>query len=98
MTENDLLKAAIQTLTGCVDAATITNVDRLKVAICGDPKTGKSYVIAKSARKPVLHYDFDDRSESIAGLPDVIVKTLFDKNDTTPTAWAAFESDIGTLE
>jgi hypothetical protein len=98
MPENDLLKAALQTLTGCVDAATVTNVDRLKVAICGDPKTGKSSVIARTARKPVIFYDFDDRKESIAGIDGVIIKTLFDKNDTTPTAWSAFESDLGTLE
>lgn len=98
MPENDLLQSALQSLQGCVTASSMTNVDRLKVAICGDPKTGKSYVIAKTARKPVLHYDFDDRAESIAGLPDVIIKTLYDKNDTTPTAWAQFESDLGTLE
>jgi hypothetical protein len=98
MPENDLLKAAMQSLQGCVDATTMTNVDRLKVAICGDPKTGKSWIIANTARKPVLHYDFDDRADSIAGMKDVVIKTLYDKNDTTPTAWAAFESDIGTLE
>ncbi len=96
--ENKLLLQAMQTLKGCVDATTVTNVDRLKVAICGDPKTGKSSVIARTARKPLIHYDFDDRVESIAGLDGVIIKTLFDKNDTTPVAWGQFESDIGTLE
>lgn len=39
MPENDLLLAAMQTLGGCRSAESITNVDRLKVAICGDPKT-----------------------------------------------------------
>jgi hypothetical protein len=70
----------------------------MKVAICGDPKTGKSNVIARTARKPLLMYDFDDRKESIAGLQDVLIKTLVDTTDTNPVAWAAFESDIGTLE
>jgi hypothetical protein len=95
--ENKLLEV-MHALGGCVDSSTVTNVDRLKVAICGDPKTGKSSIIARSARKPVLHYDFDDRKESIAGIEGIIIKTLFDKNDTTPTAWNALESDIGTLE
>lgn len=96
--ETTLLENAMNALKGCVDSSTVTNVDRLKVAICGDPKTGKSSIIARTARKPVLHYDFDDRKESIAGIKDVIVKTLYDKNDTQPTAWAIFESDVSTLE
>lgn len=98
MLENDLLTAALQVLPGCRKAEDITNVDRLKVAICGDSKTGKSNVIARSSRKPLIHYDFDDRAESIAGTKDTIIKTLYDKNDTTPTAWSEFESDISTLE
>jgi hypothetical protein len=96
--ETNLLENAMRAIPGCIDSSKVTNVDRLKVAICGDPKTGKSSIIARSGRKPILHYDFDDRKESIAGIDGVIIKTLFDKNDTTPTAWASFESDIGTLE
>ncbi len=95
--ENKLLEN-MQALGGCIEASTITNVDRLKVAICGEPKTGKSSIIARTARKPCLIYDFDDRRESIAGIQDVVIKTLFDKNDTSPTAWNLFESDLGTLE
>lgn len=100
MPENDLLKSALlqSNLQGFTLAEENTNVDRLKVAICGDPKTGKSSVIARTARKPLAHYDFDDRRESIAGCKDVAIKTLVDKNDTTPTAWSELESDIGTLE
>lgn len=96
-TENMLL-AAMQSLQGCVEATSITQLDRMKVAICGEPKTGKSSLIARTARKPLLHYDFDDRKESIAGIQDVVIKTLVDKNDTTPTAWSVLESDLGTLE
>jgi AAA domain len=98
MPENKLLDQALLTLKGCVDSSTVTNIDRLKVAICGEPKTGKSSVIARTARKPLIHYDFDDRKESIAGIPDTYVKTIYDKTDTSPTAWSEFESDIGTLE
>lgn len=97
--ENQLL-SNMQALGNCVDSATITNVDRMKVAICGDPGTGKSNVIARTARRPLMHYDFDDRKESIAGFAEgqVVIKTLVDKNDTTPIAWNMFESDLGTLE
>lgn len=101
MPENDLLKAAIQKLSSTspvLESTAITHVDRMKVALCGDSGTGKSNVIARSARKPLLHYDFDDRRESIAGLQDVIIKTIVDKNDENPTAWNILESDIGTLE
>lgn len=92
------LKALNISTTGMRSASSITNVDRLKVAICGEPKTGKSYVIAKTARKPLMHYDFDDRAESIAGLPDTIIKTLVDISDTEPRAWAALEADATTME
>src|SRR5882757_8650131 len=100
MPENDLLKQLVQQLdsTGkTISADSITHVDRMKVAICGDPKTGKSNVVARTARKPLLVYDFDDRAESIAGTKDTIIKTLVDLQDDNPIAWAAFESDLGTL-
>ena len=98
MPENKLLEQAIQQLKDCHKSEDITHVDRLHVALCGDTGTGKSNLIARTARKPLLHYDFDDRRESIAGITDVIIKTLVDKNDETPTAWNTLESDIGTLE
>jgi AAA domain len=101
MSEVDLLKNAIDALSSTsktITATDITQVDRMKVALCGDPKTGKSSVIARTARKPLLHYDFDDRKESIAGLEQVIIKTMFDKTDDQPVAWGLFESDLGTLE
>lgn len=98
MPENKLLEQAIQQLKGCYKSEEITQIDRLRVALCGDTGTGKSNLIARTARKPLLHYDFDDRRESIAGIDDVVIKTLVDKNDETPTAWNILESDIGTLE
>lgn len=96
--ENKILNDLMSSLGGCVEATSITNTDRLKVAICGEPKTGKSGVIARTARKPALIYDFDDRRESIAGQEGVIIKTLFDKDDTTPIAWAKLETDVKLLE
>lgn len=98
MSENKLLEQAIQALGNCVDSTTVTNVDRLKVALCGDTGTGKSCLIARTCRKPHLHYDFDNRKESIAGLEGVIIKTLVDIKDDDPRAWNLLESDLGTLE
>lgn len=83
---------------GLTSASTITNTDRLKVAICGEKKSGKSKLIADTARKPLLHYDFDDRRESIAGASDTIIKTLIDTDSTMPSAWGILESDLSSLE
>jgi len=83
---------------GLTSASTITNTDRLKVALCGEKKSGKSKLIADTARKPLLHYDFDDRRESIAGAKDTVIKTLIDADSTLPQAWSILESDLGSLE
>lgn len=98
MPENDLLQAAIRQLGGCEDATAITNVDRLHVAICGPPGSWKSYTIANTARKPLLHYDFDDRKESIAGTKDVTIKTIIDRTDSEHIAWNKLENDVSVLE
>jgi hypothetical protein len=95
-TELDFLQEiGIQNLT---QAHNVTHTDRLKVAICGERKTGKSNIIAKTARKPLLHYDFDDRRESIAGAESTVIKTLVDSDSTLPRAWGELESDLGSLE
>ena len=83
---------------GLTSASQITNIDRLKVAVCGEKKSGKSKLIADTARKPLLHYDFDDRRESIAGAKDTIIKTLVDADSTIPQAWGVLESDLASLE
>lgn len=83
---------------GLTQASSITNTDRLKVAVCGEKKSGKSKLIADTARKPLLHYDFDDRRESIAGARETIVKTLVDSDSTQPQAWSVLESDLASLE
>lgn len=99
--ETNLLDQLVQQLnsTSMTKLSTdMSHVDRLKVAICGEPKVGKSYLIAKTCRKPALIYDCDDRRESIAGIKDVVIKTIVDKDDTDPKAWMILESDLGTLE
>ena len=79
-------------------ADSITRVDRIKCALCGERKTGKSVLVAKTARKPLLHNDFDDRKESIAGFPDTVIKQYLDPDPNNPSAWNNLESDIATLE
>lgn len=49
-----------------VSAAEINPHEWLKIAILGKPKTGKSTLMS-TAPKPIRIYDFDDRSESLAG-------------------------------
>lgn len=92
------LEETLSLLQGYVNARDITKVDRLKVAVCGERGSGKSNLIARTARKPLLHYDLDDRRESIAGLEGVYIKTLVDINTTLPQAWGQIETDLGTLE
>ncbi|SRR5258706_1497059 len=96
--ENDLLKAAIQQIGGCLDSTTITNTDRLHVAVCGESGTGKSNIIARTARKPVYFCDFDNRKESIAEIAGVIIKQYLDTKDDDPVAWANLETDVSTFE
>lgn len=88
------MKDLLDQIGGTREAMDLTNIDRLKVAICGDPKTGKSGVIARTCRKPAFMFDFDDRAESIAGQKDVTIKTLVDIKDDTPIAWAKLEQDM----
>jgi hypothetical protein len=79
------------------EASTISTTDRLKIAIVGKPKSGKSWFGA-SGPKPLLLYDFDDRAESVAGKEGVFVKTLIDTNQASPTAMKSVESDLSTFK
>jgi hypothetical protein len=96
--ENKLLEQAMQQIGGCIDSMTVTNIDRLHVAVCGESGTGKSNLIARTARKPIYVCEFDNRKESIAEIPGVIIKQYLDKSDDNPVAWANLESDISTFE
>ena len=60
-----------------VTMETATPFDRLRLALVGKQKGGKSRTAA-TARKPVLFFDFDKRRESIAGLKDVYALTFVD--------------------
>jgi hypothetical protein len=51
---------------------TLSPTERLKIAIVGKPKSGKSW-LAASARTPMLYFDFDDREESLAGKPGLFI-------------------------
>jgi hypothetical protein len=46
--------------------------ERLKIAIMGKPKSGKSW-FAATAPGPIRYYDFDDRSESLEGKPNLYI-------------------------
>jgi hypothetical protein len=48
--------------------------DRLKIALVGDTGVGKSWLLS-TAPKPIMEYDFDDRAESLAGKPGLIIKS-----------------------
>jgi len=52
----------------------IVATERLKIAIMGKPKSGKSW-FAATAPGPVLYFDFDDRSESLEGKSNLFVMT-----------------------
>jgi hypothetical protein len=60
-------------LSGAVRSENLRQEDRLKIAIVGEPKTGKSW-LAATAPQPVLVFDFDDRAESLAGKPGLIIR------------------------
>jgi len=70
---------------------------KLKIAIIGEPKTGKSW-LAATAPGPVFVADFDGRKESLRGKKDVYVKSYTDLNPSTPIAISAFETDIAMFE
>jgi len=57
-----------------VESETLSPTGRLKIAIVGKPKSGKS-TLCTTARTPILYYDFDDRPESLAGKKGLFVKT-----------------------
>jgi AAA domain len=79
-----------------VAATDIKPFERLKLAIVGDEKTGKSR-LASTAPKPILFFDFDNRKESIAGIPGVYVISFRDNQlpqmpDAAPLALSAMSS------
>lgn len=62
-------------ISGGVRSEDIKATERLKIAILGKPKAGKSW-LAATAPKPIMFYDFDFRAESLEGKEGLMVKTL----------------------
>lgn len=87
------------TIRGILPAAEIMEPP-LKLAIVGDTGIGKSW-LAVSAASPdnqVLDLDFDGRAASLAGKPNVFVKTYQDLDFNNPKCIAELESDINDWE
>jgi AAA domain len=82
---------------GIVPASEIDATGRLKIAILGLPKSGKSW-FAATAPGPIMYYDFDDRAISLAGKPNIFVKTLQDKSQKNPTAMKELEKDLSNFQ
>lgn len=92
----DELAQYIQGIKLATAATQINPADNLAIAILGEPKTGKSWLATTVAEAVGITYvfDFDRRSESIAGKPNIIVKTYIDEVQVQPQAMKAVESDL----
>lgn len=66
------------------------------IAIIGEPKTGKSWLAATigEAVGATYAFDLDDRKDSIAGKPNIIVKTYVDTVQSQPRAFKELEADV----
>lgn len=84
-------------VSGAVEAKAIDATGRLKIAILGLPKSGKSW-FASTAPGPIMYYDFDDRAISLSGKADIFVKTLQDKSQHTPLAMKELEKDLSNFK
>jgi len=93
---NQGIDEAFAGIAGAIPASSIQETKRLKAAIIGPPKNGKSW-FADTAPGKKLVYDFDDRAISLAGKPDTVIKTLRDTL-SNPTVVAALESDISNFK
>jgi len=84
-------------LSGLINPAQIASEAWLKIAIIGEPKTGKSWM-ASTAPGPTLIYDFDGRAASLRGKPNVMVKTVQDISQVSPWAMAEVEKDLNNFK
>lgn len=84
-------------ISGALDATSVSQLGRFKIAIAGRVKTGKSWLACTMPGKKYV-FDFDSRKESIAGKPDVVVKTYQDITGSQPKAQAEFEKDLNMFE
>lgn len=89
-----------ENISGLID---IEAEPKLKIAIVGVPKAGKSW-FAFTAPPPVWVFDFDTRSESLKEFcskykrKDVEGKTYWDTDPNIPRAMSQVESDISMFE
>jgi hypothetical protein len=88
---------------GAVDMQTADSTgDRFKIAITGEPGSGKSWLAASCAtiEEPAFHFDFDGRRQSIAGKPYITSKTYQDVDypNRVPTAWSGALTDLMRME
>ncbi len=71
---------------------------KTKIALVGAEQNGKSR-FAATGRKPVLFHEFDQKKESLRGLPGVYVISYVDpKWPNQPTAAQDFLTNITKLE
>ena len=99
MTEqkSQIQTSPFQGMQGFLEASKIVQEEKLRIAVLGKPKSGKSW-FAATAPKPVAVYDFDNRAASLAGKEGVFVKTLYDKNPDRPTAMQQLEADLSMYQ
>jgi AAA domain len=73
-------------------------ISKLKLALVGKEKNGKSR-LASTGRKPVLVHDFDNRAEALQGIPGVYVISYGDGIwPMQPTAAQDFLTNVSKLE
>src|SRR5882724_2331823 len=73
-------------------------IAKLKLALVGKEKNGKSRLAATS-RKPVLVHDFDARAEALQGIPGVYVISYVDSGwPIQPSAAQDFLTNMSRLE
>ena len=74
------------------------NESKLKLCLVGEEQNGKSR-LASTARKPILVHDFDDKKESLEGIPGVYCISYVDPRwPNQPTAAQDFLTVLGRLE
>lgn len=97
MSQADKLKLMYQGINGTLDAVNVNPLTRFKLAIVGKPKQGKSWLAATMPGEKYF-FDFDSRKESLAGKPNVTVKTYRDILPTSPKAIQTMEQDLAMFE
>ena len=84
-------------ITGVSQATDLDPTTRMKIAIVGRVKTGKSWLAATFPGEKYF-FDFDNRKESVAGKPQVGIKTYQDTIQSMPKALATMEQDVKMFE